>query len=128
MELAYILIPIFAFVLIKNVLEQRGQARTEHLKLLEEALKNPAVDRQTLETLTFQLTGKRSVRPASNWFLAFVLAIGWISLFVGAALWVVGGLQNHDELILAGVVAAIAGFGFVTYPFALRELDARRQA
>jgi 3-dehydroquinate dehydratase len=31
-------------------------------------------------------------------------------------------------VIAGGVITAIIGFGFVTYPFALRELEARKQA
>lgn len=129
MELAAILIPIFAFVLVKMVIDHRATARADNVRLLEEALKNPAIDRPTIESLTYQLTGHRAPRHAgtSRW-LALVLAVGWIGLFVGLGLWLAGEMTHVPELVVAGVLTAIVGFGLVTYPFALRELEARRQA
>jgi hypothetical protein len=129
MELTLILFPIFVFVLLMMLIDQRSQARADNVRLLEEALKNPAIDRPTLETLTWQLTGHRPIRHAgpSRW-LAFVLAIGWIALFTGLGVWVTGEMVQEDHLIAGGVITAIIGFGFVTYPFALRELEARKQA
>lgn len=128
MELTYILIPIFVFVLLKMVLDQRSEAREQNVKLLEDALKSPQVDRPTLEALTYQLTGKRSARGgAVNGFMAFLLAVGWIALFTGIALVVVSSLTHEDSLLIAGCIVGIVGFAFVTYPFALRELEARRQ-
>jgi hypothetical protein len=129
MDFAIILVPIFVFVLIKIALDQRSQARTQNVKLLEEALKSPQVDRPTLEALTFQLTGKRAARrEGTNGFMAFLLAIGWIALFTGIALVVVSSLIHSEDLLVAGSIVGIVGFAFVTYPFALRELEARRQA
>lgn len=126
MELTFILIPIFAFVLLKMVVEQREQARADKVRLLEEALKSPHLDRPTIESLTFQLTGHRP-RPGGSKVMAVVLGIGWLGLFVGIGLWISGEMANERELTMAGMIVTLAGFGFVTYPFALRELEARRQ-
>lgn len=128
MELAVIVVPICLFILLKNMLEQRATARSENVRLLEEALKNPAVDRATIETLTYQLTGHRP--PRSNHptrFMAVVLAIGWLALFTGIGIMVIGSmLPGEDEVCAAGALVSIIGFGLVTYPFALRELEARK--
>ena len=35
-------------------------------------------------------------------------------------------MTHEHDAVAGGVVAAIIGFGLVTYPFALRELEARR--
>lgn len=129
MELVYILVPIFFFVLLKMVLDQRGEARKDNVRLLEEALKNPALDRATIESLAFQLTGARTPRTGGHTrFLAFVLAIGWITLFVGVGIWVIGAMIGRSEPSAAGVLVSLIGFGIVTYPFALRELEARHKA
>ena len=129
MEFAAILSTVFSFVLIKIILDQRAAARSQNVTLLEEALKSPQVDRPTIEALTYQLTGKRNARaPGINGFMAFLLAIGWIALFTGIALVVVSTLVHVEELLIAGTIVGIVGFAFVTYPFALRELEARRQA
>lgn len=128
MEVAYILVPIFAFVLVKRILDHRADARADNVRLLEEALKNPALDRATIEALTHQLTGRRPLRGGGTpaW-LTFVLSVGWIALFVGVGIAVYGGVDGDADATLGGVITALAGFGLVTWPFALRELEARRQ-
>lgn len=129
MELSFILIPIFAFVLAKGFLEHRAAARKDHVRLLEEALKNPALDRATIESLAFQLTGARAPRhQGPSRLLAFTLAIGWLALFTGAGIWLIGRLLDEDAASAAGVMIAVIGFGIVTYPFALRELEARQKS
>ena len=131
-EIAYFVVPIlgtiFIFALIKGWLDARTQANAKHLELLEEALKNPSVDRATLESLAFQLTGSRapSSKGGPQRSLAIVLSVGWIGLFVGLAIWLVGEMNGERSLIGSGTMAAIVSFGLITYPFALRELQARR--
>ncbi|MBL8733550.1 MAG: hypothetical protein JNN13_14355 [Planctomycetes bacterium] len=127
MELLYIFIPIFVFVLIKTVIDGQLKARSDRVKLLEEALKNPNIDRQTVESLAFQLTGARPARaPGTPKFAAAVLAVGWIGLFAGIAMWIASMWVYDKDLTLAGIITSIVGLGVVTYPFALRELEARR--
>ena len=121
------LVVIFVFALIKTWLDQRAQARAERVRLLEEALKNPAIDRPTIESLTYQLTGARSPRAAgSGRMMAGILALGWLATFAGVGLWVMGEWTHDNDVVAGGIITAIIGFGFVTYPFALRELEARR--
>ena len=127
MELAVILVPICIFLLLKNLLDKTASARSDNVRLLEEALKNPALDRATIESLTYQLTGSqppRSNRPGR--VMAVVLAIGWLALFTGIGIMAIGSLGSDDDIVAAGALVAIIGFGLVTYPFALRELEARR--
>lgn len=129
MELVFILIPIFLFVLLKMVIDHRAVARADNVRLLEEALKSPHLDRPTIESLTFQLTGHRAPRnQGTGRFMAFVLAVGWLGMFVGIGLWITGEMTRVSELTMAGVLVSLIGFGVLTYPFALRELEARRQA
>lgn len=132
MEFAFILVVVFTFVLVKMVLEQRATARRDNLRVLEEALKNPAIDRAMLENLTYQLTGRQGVRSheRSSWggrLQPWILALGWGCLFCGVAVWVVGEMVDKEDLLVSGVGTGILGFGLITYPFALRELEARRQ-
>lgn len=111
----------------KSWLDARERAREERMRLLEQALKNPNIDRGTVEALAYQLTGARRPRPSgSSRLMALVLALGWIALFVGAGVWVLGEVTGDSDATAGGIVTAIVGFGFVTYPFALRELEARR--
>jgi hypothetical protein len=126
MELLFILLPIAGFLLARTVLEHRAQARADNVRLLEEALKSPHLDRPTIESLAFQLTGSRA-RPGPSRWLALVLAVGWLGLFTGLGLWIGGEMTHEEELVVGGIITTVIGFGLVTYPFALRELDARRQ-
>lgn len=129
MELGYVLIPIFGFVLAKGFLEQRAAARKDNVRLLEEALKNPALDRATIESLAYQLTGARAPRhQGPSRMLALLLGVGWLALFSGAGVWLIGRILMEEAATAAGVMVAIVGLGIVTYPFALRELDARQKA
>jgi hypothetical protein len=129
MELSYILTPIFSFVLLKMMLENRSKAREDNVRLLEEALKNPALDRATIESLAYQLTGARSPRSAGpSRMMAMLLAVGWIALFSGLGVWLIGELISQQGAVAGGLLTSIVGFGLVTYPFALRELEARQKA
>lgn len=123
---ALIAIVSMLFTFAKNWLDARERARGERVRLLEEALKNPNVDRGTVEALAYQLTGARRPRGGPGRFLALVLALGWITLFAGIGVSVLGEVTHDKEALAGGIVTAIVGFGLVTYPFALRELEARR--
>ncbi len=138
MELAPILIAIFAFVLIKNYNEQQARERARKLDLLEEAIKGGNLDREMVEDLSATLSGRKlprrpagnqpqaqaQPRPRGTWFLG----LGWIGIFVGLGMAAMGGLDNQEDMIGGGLLVTLISFGVTTYPFALRELDARRRA
>lgn len=132
MEIVFLLAPILAFVLIRGALDQRGRERARKLQVLEEAMKNPSLERGTVESLAYQLTGNPT--PAmqrerkTGFGMAFMLALGWLTLFTGIGLAALGGLLDGEEATAAGILVGIIGFGLVTYPFALRELESRRPA
>lgn len=129
MDLSLILTPIFSFVLLKMMLEHRSKAREDNVRLLEEALKNPALDRATIESLAYQLTGARSPRTAGpSRVMALLLAVGWVALFSGLGIWLIGEIIGQPGATAGGLLTSIVGFGLVTYPFALRELEARQKA
>lgn len=117
--------------LVGTVLSHRRKHQAECAKVLEEAMRNPNLDRGTLESLAYQLTGVRPVRATSleparghSW----LLAVGWILLFLGAGL-LIGGVKESDgDLSTAGCIVGLIGLGLTSFPFALRELDARRSA
>ena len=135
MELAPILIAIFCFVIIKSHMDQRGKERARKLQILEEAIKGGNMDREMVDALAATLSGRRPTprkpqvepRPRGSWFLA----LGWIGIFIGLGILALGGMtdgRDADELMGAGIVVALISFGVTTYPFALRELEARRRA
>ncbi len=129
MDFTLLLALVFAFSITKMLVDQRAKNRADNLRLLEQALQNPAVDRATVETLTFQLTGRRPAREAGpSRTMAILLAFGWIALFSGIGVMAIGGIVGAEEALAGGVMPAVIGFGLITYPFALRELEGRQKA
>jgi hypothetical protein len=134
MELPTILVAIFCFVILKNHMDQKAKERGRKLQILEEAIKGGNLDRDMVDDLAATLSGRRPARrpqaeprPRGTWFLA----LGWIGIFIGLGILALGGMtdgRDADELMGAGLVVALISFGVTTYPFALRELEARRRA
>ena len=122
MELAAILGPILSYALLKLMLDHSSKERAARLRLLEQALANPQIDRATVNALAQQLTGS-----GRKWGMAVLLAVGWLTLFSGLGLILMGIIRHMAEASAAGAITALVGFGLVTYPFALSELEARRQ-
>jgi hypothetical protein len=56
---------------------------------------------------------------------AWLLALGWIGIFIGLGMVALGGLTD-EGVMEAGLGVALISFGVTTYPFALRELETRR--
>ena len=128
MELVIIVVGIAVVWTTLTLIENRRKCIADQARLLEEALKNPAEDRTTMENLTYQLTGRRPLRNERNGspVLALVLALGWLALFTGIGLLIGGETYGDRDMGAAGWIVGLIGFGLVTYPFALRELEARR--
>lgn len=125
MELVFILVPIFVYALLRQLFEQRSKERIERMRLLEQALANPQVDRATINALAQQLSG--AGRRWAGRGQALLLGLGWLTLFSGLGVLCVGMIQKQSEAWAGGAITTLVGFGLVTYPFALRELEARRQ-
>ena len=51
---------------VASLVGDNQRLRADNVRLPEEALKNPALDRATIESLTYQLTGHRSPRTAGS--------------------------------------------------------------
>lgn len=117
---------IALFQLGKAKMEQQARERQHRIEALEKALANPSIDRATLQQLAQQLTGAKAPKAPSNTGLAWLLAIGWLTLFSGAGVWALGYMLGEDDALAGGVVVMLIGFGLVTYPFALREMESRR--
>ena len=133
--IALVLLVIFGYSIAQSAMRSADKRRADTVRLLEEALRNPQVDRQTVDQLARQLTGNRvgsdGGQPVVNPGLGFVghmfLAIGWFGLFVAVGLLIGSnyGVGVEQELLLAGWIVALVSFGCLTYPFAVREARAR---
>ena len=124
-----IVVAATCYALVKRSMEQKDKARADNVRLLEEALRNPQLDRQTVEALAERLTDRRAGLGAMS---ALFLFVGWIGLFVAAGLLIAStsvlSPRLAEDMRLGGWITGLIAFGCLSYPFALRELEARRRA
>ena len=126
------LVVIFVFVSVMVASQNRAKERREKLRIIEDAIRSGNLDAATKQELVAELTGRRpeaAGRPVprpvegrrSGWArLSF--AVGWLTLFLGIGFLCV----DEREMFFAGSLLAVIGFGFVSLPLALRELDRER--
>ena len=57
-------------------------------------------------------------------FMKFILFVGWIGMLLGIAFAVIAANSRYGhDLELPAAILCCLGFGFVTYPFVVRELQ-----
>jgi len=125
------IIGMFGFIITAVVMGHRSKDR--RLMLIERALREGTLDEPTRRAVSEELTGRRIRDPdAPTWRRSLskqialvsrnsLFVLGWLTLFTGIGLMVTG----DDELLRAGGIVSCIGFGVVTVPLALRELEAR---
>ena len=144
MSIVWILTVIFVFAFFMRWMDVMAKDRQARMKLLEEAVKAGNLDEEVRHELVAAVTGRRSRRhkqapapaaPQSPHRASFLerlfLFVGWMAFLVGMALLSVGvftGGRDSEELFLAGIITGLGGFGLVTYPFVIRELESRGTA
>ena len=101
-------------------LGRRDEYRRRRLEVLEAALKrgdmDPEVRRQVVQVLKSE--GSQGFRWRHAWF-----SLGWLGLFAGGGLALLGGGSHHVEV---GLIIIVASLAVVTLPLAIGELEARR--
>ena len=133
-----LLVVIFVFAFFMRWMDMIAKDRQSRMKLLEEAVKAGNLDEQSREDLVAAVSGRRPRRhkqpaapvpPNKATFLERVfMFVGWMAFLVGGALLIYGFSASGygaEELILAGSIVALGGFGLLTYPFVIRELESR---
>lgn len=108
---------IVGLVSIAIAASHRQKLRMRQLELLEAALKSQQVPSDVQRELAAALGIQR--RRPSRW----MFASGWFGLF-GGITWLC--MDPHGREFIAAVVTTVMSFALMTYPFALRELEARR--
>ena len=118
---------VFAFKLVQRWMDGRQKAESEKIRLLEEALNNPSVDRATVEQLADRLTGRSAdARGGLGGFSRLIFSCGWLAFLGGLALWLFPPDRDPDWKTGA-IWLAVLGFALLTYPFAIREVEQRRE-
>ena len=136
--MTWFLATIFAFILIKHAMDTHAAHEQEKLRLLEEALRQGNMDEKSKEDLMESLTGRRPSSPPTpppavpqrprgpnevGFFLKFLAFIGWLSLCTGIAFLILWANFNTRSLEIPAVLLTCIGFGLVTFPFVIRELQ-----
>lgn len=122
---------IFSFIYGLVWMKNRDNERRERLKLLEQALRADRIDPQLREQIIQSLAPEQVRRHAAQHPPApvragrsLLLTLGWLTFFTGLGL-LLSGSRDGEE---AGVIVICVGFGMITLPIAMRELESRRHA
>ncbi len=130
-----LLVVIFVFAFFMRWMDMIAKDRQSRMKLLEEAVKAGNLDEQGREDLVAAVSGRRPrhhkqpaapVSPHKATFLERVMMFfGWMGFLTGGALLTYGLADDCQDFILAGILVGLIGFGLLTYPFVIRELESR---
>ncbi len=137
---------VFGFILIKVWMDNRSKQAQERLRVIDDALKRGDLDEASRDEMVQALTGRRvKSRPvpqpqvpanpanpgAVGVLMKLVTFIGWMAFCVGMAfVIIVSSTHGYSDLELPATILSCAGFGMLTFPFVIRELQAtpRRHA
>lgn len=113
----------------------RTKARSEELKIIERTLESGKMDEASRQRLVELLTDARRrdneawqiIRAnASKVALTIVAIAGWLTFVIGVAVLIGAVLAGSSSYEISYSVIAIGvGFGLITLPMAMREIDAR---
>lgn len=134
-----IFLVIFGFIIVKHAMDTKAKHDRERLRLIEEALRAGNLDDRSRAELMGTLTGrkpepryqapnmKRNPDDA-GFFLKLIAFVGWIGFCVGISFFILC-MNNYrfEFLAVPATILSCAGFGLVTYPFVIRELNATRR-
>jgi len=141
MSIVWILTVIFVFAFFMRWMDVMSKDRMARMKLLEEAVKAGNLDEDGRHELVAAVSGRRPRRhkqaptPAApqsphraSFFERFLLFVGWMAFVVGIALFTWGLADACEDVVVAGIITGLGGFGLLTYPFVIRELESRGTA
>jgi hypothetical protein len=147
MSVTWFLVVIFAFVLIKHGMDTRARQQRDRMRLLEEALQNGDLDEHTRAELMEVLTGRYSghssrtppvppVLPPAyrdpnrvGFIMRAIAFLGWMSVCLGIAFAILCNISRYyHDLEIPATILTCVGFGLVSYPMVIRELQTPRRA
>jgi hypothetical protein len=132
-EAFFFFLMVFGFVGLLSWFNRQAKEREQRLKLLERALDKPGLDEETKRMLVENLRGPRwrssamgaaPDRHGRSWWPQLFVVLGWLGIFIGAAILVVGSRRDEE----VGIAWILVSAGVLTLPFALKEFERRRPA
>lgn len=111
---------VFSFIVLVVWMTNRAKARSERLKVMEEALRSERLDAEAKAELVAALTGRGEQRDdlAPGWQRA-AFGAGWVGLLMGATMMLV----DEGDSFGKGLMCAGFGVAAMTLPLAIREFD-----
>ena len=118
-----------------GLVSMRNKARSDELKIIQRTLESGKMDEESRRNLVELLAaGQRRnnqawdlLRVNASRVVQTIVAVGgWLTLVIGTAVLIgmlVIGANQYD--LFGAFIAVGVGFGLVTLPMALREIDAR---
>ena len=118
-----------------GLVSMRNKARSDELKIIQRTLESGKMDEESRRNLVELLAaGQRRnnqawdlLRVNASRVVQTIVAVGgWLTLVIGTAVLIgmlVTGANQYD--LFGAFIAVGVGFGLVTLPMALREIDAR---
>lgn len=136
-----IILVIFVFVLIKHAMDTKAKQDRDRFRLIEEALRSGNLDDRSREELMGTLTGRKPAPPPQptatamarnpndvGFLMKFIAFIGWLTFCIGISFVIIcASSHGNDYLAVPATILSCAGFGLVTYPFVIRELNSPRR-
>lgn len=117
---------VFGAIFLRHWLDAESEHARDRMRLLEKAIDSGQLDRQQLDELTGVLSGRKPRPKRREGALErFAVGAGWIGIFIGIGAFLVGAVAYDADARISGIVIAVISFGIVTFPFAIREYDAR---
>jgi hypothetical protein len=87
------------------------------------------VDRQMLEDILRAIEKRPAPGPdrggAGMFLQRLVFLIGWLGIFTGIGLLIVGGVSGDDDVCLGGGIVLVGGVGLASAPIAWREVKTK---
>lgn len=130
-EAMLLLLVVFGSIAFLTWISHRAQDRRKRFELIEKAIDDRKLDEETRRDILALLGAEnRTARgdlPARAIVRRFVFALGWMTMVVGAGLWITGEASDWPLWdIEPAAVATWIGFALVTLPVALEEIENRR--
>jgi len=112
---------VFGAMALRHLVDTRAKDREARMRLIEKAIDSGQLDREAVQ----ELMGVRR-RNGGQPLWKVVLAAGWLGLFGGGAVIALSVAFGEKTFLVIGTVVAMLSFAVVTYPLAVREIEARR--
>lgn len=132
----FFMVILFGSITIWTWIAHRAKLRQKRLEVIQRAIESGNLDEGTRRTVLDALANEG--RLGSEWGRALaqhavfltrnlVFIAGWLTMCIGAGCWLAGEMFGWGRWdVQPAMIATFVGFGLVTVPIALRELEGRR--